>query len=914
MKPDDLTPRFIRTLRNAGLDLTAREIADILWMASITGPAAPPPDLSKAPQTGESGKPDQMKGDDHEPETHPIESGEKRTGVFLPGVSDNTGIEPIHAGVSFRAAAAAALPHKLAISRALRPLHRRVPSRTRFGINEQATVRQIAEIDDWTPVLRPVPDRWLDLAILVDQWPSMYIWREVVKELATLLERQGSFRNCRIWGLSVEDKTDAAVRLHTRWDFGKTSPSVHSLAELKDPSGRRLILIVSDCVAPAWHDGRMARAMAEWGSNSMFAVVQMMPFRHWQRTGLGRAEAVFLRSAGPGIPNARLKTEREMIRFDEEKAEELAVPVVTLEPDLLAPWAAFLSGAGGMNIPGVLLPMNPETADIEDTGRKGKAITPEERLQLFQATASPTAQLLAGYLAVVPLSLPVMHLVQRKMLPRSRQIHLAEVFLSGLIERVTPIDRAVAPESVQYAFVQGVDQQLRQTALVSETVEVIDALSEFLETNQGLCRDFLAALPDPSGLGRHKIKKEAGSFADIKISLLRRFGGIYTKLAGEIETEIILPVKYPRRAEPIEVSEYEFKEVFKLNNTWCPLKYVSNDYKDNQDGTITDHATGLMWQQSGADNLLSYQKRRKYVRRLNHEHFAGYNDWRLPTIDELTSLLEPEKRKYGLYIDPLFDKKPWWCWSSDTIKGSSGLAWVVGFLGGSVSNGLYNYGNLYVRVVRTGQLSTKRKQIANGLSIEQGDISSSTHIVKETSSIRKKSDILIGIGSIGSDEPKYLRRNEPIEVSRNELKKVFQLGNDWCPLKYVPNDYEDNQNGTITDHATGLMWQQSGSDDMLSLPKGKKYMRRLNHERFAGYNDWRLPTIDELTSLLEPEKRKNELYIDLLFDQKQLYCGSSDTSNGSSDLAWVVYFNYGVVGSSLLNDLNYYVRVVRAGQ
>jgi hypothetical protein len=47
----------------------------------------------------------------------------------------------------------------------------------------------------------------------------------------------------------------------------------------------------------------------------------------------------------------------------------------------------------------------------------------EERLQVFQATVSPLARQLAGYLAAAPLSRPVMRLVQRVMLPESRQVH-----------------------------------------------------------------------------------------------------------------------------------------------------------------------------------------------------------------------------------------------------------------------------------------------------------------------------------------------------------------------------------------------------------------------------------------------------------------------------------------------------------
>jgi hypothetical protein len=153
---------------------------------------------------------------------------------------------------------------------------------------------------------------------------------------------------------------------------------------------------------------------------------------------------------------------------------------------------------------------------------------------------------------------------------------------------------------------------------------------------------------------------------------------------------------FPRRKEPITVSEDDFIDVFKLNENWRPLEYIENDFEDRGE-TVMDHATGLLWQKSGSDEYLTYEQAGAYVERLNSERFAGYNDWRLPTIDELTSLLEPEEQSNGLYINPIFDAKQLWCWSSD--RRSPGGAWNVNFDHGDVLWDSLSYN--YVRVVRS---------------------------------------------------------------------------------------------------------------------------------------------------------------------------------------------------------------------
>lgn len=117
------------------------------------------------------------------------------------------------------------------------------------------------------------------------------------------------------------------------------------------------------------------------------------------------------------------------------------------------------------------------------------------------------------------------------------------------------------------------------------------------------------------------------------------------------------------------------------------------------DRVVIDHAIGLMWQQAGSSNRMTQGEMQDYVDQLNREQYAGFSDWRLPTIEELASLLEPTEKNGDLYIDPIFDRKQWWCWSADETSGSSGAVWVVYFRSGGV-NWCYVDDEYYVRCVR----------------------------------------------------------------------------------------------------------------------------------------------------------------------------------------------------------------------
>ena len=121
------------------------------------------------------------------------------------------------------------------------------------------------------------------------------------------------------------------------------------------------------------------------------------------------------------------------------------------------------------------------------------------------------------------------------------------------------------------------------------------------------------------------------------------------------------------------------------------------DFIDNDDGTITDNKTGLMWQKDTPQELYTWQGALSYC---ESSTLAAYNDWRLPSRNELQSIVDYSR--YDPSIDPIFNAVLSDYWSSTTFANSPDQAWVVKFGYGVVS--FYSKSNnYYVRAVRGGQ-------------------------------------------------------------------------------------------------------------------------------------------------------------------------------------------------------------------
>ena len=98
-------------------------------------------------------------------------------------------------------------------------------------------------------------------------------------------------------------------------------------------------------------------------------------------------------------------------------------------------------------------------------------------------------------------------------------------------------------------------------------------------------------------------------------------------------------------------------------------------YARHADGTVVDAATGLQWQRVGSDYPVTWRKAHTYVADINTTGFAGASDWRLPSVDELASLLDRPPVMRDFCLPPVFDPSGPILWTCD--RKSFTAAWFV---------------------------------------------------------------------------------------------------------------------------------------------------------------------------------------------------------------------------------------------
>lgn len=142
----------------------------------------------------------------------------------------------------------------------------------------------------------------------------------------------------------------------------------------------------------------------------------------------------------------------------------------------------------------------------------------------------------------------------------------------------------------------------------------------------------------------------------------------------------IVTLSEAEKIADIVIREKKFNQGFFGHST------ISHNYEENiieGDNVVIDHATGLMWHQSGSFKNISWKGAKRWVIRLNENGYAGFTDWRLPTLEEAVSLLEPSAKNGNQFINPAFDKTQSSVWTCDSNISNSSLsldrAWSVDF-------------------------------------------------------------------------------------------------------------------------------------------------------------------------------------------------------------------------------------------
>lgn len=503
---------------------TIEELADALWLAerfrshgSGTGSpvAIEPPGPDPVPRPAGSARPAGTPAPPAET-AHTLPSA-AQVGLYV-ATGNATGATLV------RSPAVPAIPRSLQLARALRPLRMTAPSPARRYLEEEATARRFAETGVWEPVTRPSPERSLDLALVVDTGSSMLLWHRTTEELKTVLVQLGAFRDLRLWRVNSDDPR-LLLRTRTSSSSGG-SPSGRRPQELIDPTRRRVILVLSDCVGAAWQDGRFAALLDLWGRTGPVAILQPLPQRLWWRCGAAFEQVTF-RAPLARPANDRLSTRPRDGGVDTPSG--IAVPVLELEPRWFGPWARMIA-TGGSGIEGVALFTGSPVAEARPDEQAGGA-QPMEQVVRFRAASSPAAFQLACYLAAAPLQLPVMRLVQRAMLPESTPAHLAEVLLGGLLRRADP-DSPADPEVAEYEFQDGIRDVLLGGLHRGEALQVLRAVWYVLRDRLGSTLDFPALL----GAIRHSpgVLPADQPFAQVAAKVLDHLGGRYAEIAKRL--------------------------------------------------------------------------------------------------------------------------------------------------------------------------------------------------------------------------------------------------------------------------------------------------------------------------------------------------------------------------------------------
>lgn len=524
---------LLQSLRMAGLDIDAEAALDSLWLGSQIrdregigrGASYRPPDGSVASDPGTSGTP-RPSGGDTRPSSDRLrrDSLSIRTAEFATPAAASTGDAAAPAR-TVTLARAAALPTSRELIKALRPLRRRVISPGGGILDVDATVRRAAEEDLWFPTFASARERWLDVLLVADHGLSMIFWKDTIDEFERVLRNAGAFRSVRSWWL----ESDADAPAITARGRGPIPATPERLVRQTRGAGRSVVLVVSDCVGPRWHDGTIPRLVGAWSRVLPVALLQVTPEWFWSRTALGDTVGSRFRSSVPAAVNHRFHWDATALGAGgvtpEEERTLLRVPAATLTGNAVARIARLIAGVGREWAPGVVFDLN---SSLDDEPAPGPAPSPEVRVVRFRTLASTAAQRLAGAFAASPVrTLGVLRLLRRDLLPEASPFVEAEVMLGGIVRVRREEAQWDLGTDLPLEFVPGVQSLLLDGAVAGDVVRVLRHAASVAESGVG--PTFTAWLENPSS-GAGQIDAAESAFSGAVAHVLARLGGAYAQM------------------------------------------------------------------------------------------------------------------------------------------------------------------------------------------------------------------------------------------------------------------------------------------------------------------------------------------------------------------------------------------------
>ena len=518
---------LIDALAPAELDLDGEELAEALWLARMieSGPeaAGASPDAEDSADSADSERGPERR--DRPPGSSP--SDRSAGAALISGPAEAVKAQ----GASGAAAGTVGVPRipavaaKPAVLSELRPLARRmrVPGLRLF--DEESTIERSAATRVRWPVTRPGEARDRELALVLDRDPTMAAWEGLASEVREVFAAVGGFR--RISVRYAETGRDGRLRLAEH----AYAPATEPLSTLRDPQGRRVVVVLTTALGDAWALGTAAADLERLARSTPVAVAQPLPSRLWRRTGLdwdyGRLAARIPGRVGPlRIVATAVERAVATARGGAKTGGRLApVPVFELAAGWLGPWAKLLAGQRSTaRYPLLRLtepaPDDPPKLTLAQLQDRELNADPVQVVRRFRSASSPEAYRLAVLLSVVSLNPPVMRLIQRVAMPGTAPSALAEVIAGGLLEpaaaNLRPPHGADEAQRL-FVFRPGVGEVLRRALRRSESARVLALTSDFVQERYGVPGPlFRATLSQPTA-------GEGGlPFAYLSVQTLRR--------------------------------------------------------------------------------------------------------------------------------------------------------------------------------------------------------------------------------------------------------------------------------------------------------------------------------------------------------------------------------------------------------